>query len=255
MKKAVLTAMVCAAAFGVFAVEGPSPWVCFSSVGPDCYADGTTVQDGEIYALVWSKVGEDGNPVSEFAVTADGSVTDPANHKIVSRAPVATAGRCPPIAYVLRAEENYEGGVFGVYLFDTRTTDASGNVAVAQRNADGKTLACCNGYTPVEITVTAGGNCEVVKQATALSKTAAVATALPENVPTPTLTIKSVGNRFIVKADGLVPYVKYTVYNKATLTDTSKTLVEGVSGDTNGMTFDVGKEGNGAFFQVVPENR
>ncbi len=29
----------------------------FSTLGPDCYADGTIVRDGECYALVWSPTG------------------------------------------------------------------------------------------------------------------------------------------------------------------------------------------------------
>ena len=266
MKKAVLTAMVCAAAFGAFAAGeemlGPAPWVVFASNGPDCYANGDLVQAGEVYALVWSKVGEDGKPVSEFALTADGNVVDD-NHKVVSRAAIAVGGECPhcpPVAYVLRRdwEKEYSGGIFRVYLFDTRTYAKVGEEVVSsvgKLNEDGS-LACCNGFTEVkEATLTPGGGCTVATKTTGITAGAGVATQFPADVPTPTLTITPEGNRFVLKAEGLVPYVKYTVYNKETLSDTSKTLVKGVSGNASGMTFDVGKEGNGAFFQVVPENR
>ncbi len=57
MKKLSLLAAALAGALGAGAI--PS-FVQFSSAGPDTYADGTTVLDGEIYALVASKTGFQG---------------------------------------------------------------------------------------------------------------------------------------------------------------------------------------------------
>ena len=70
---------LCAAAF---ANSVDDARISFSTVGPDRYADGSTVLDGECYALVWSN---DGN-FDGFA--ADGECIDPAD-RIVLAAPIA----------------------------------------------------------------------------------------------------------------------------------------------------------------------
>ena len=44
----------------------------FSSAGPDTYADGTRVLDGECYALVWLPDGSEG-----VSLAANGEVADP----------------------------------------------------------------------------------------------------------------------------------------------------------------------------------
>ncbi len=259
MKK-ILMSVVCAAALCAVADDEESPnWLYFSSKGPDRYADGELVKDGEIYALVWSRTGQDGKPVSEFAMTADGAVTDPANHVMVDCPPIAKGHRCPDHVYVLTKEEldAYKGGVFSVFLFDTRTTAADGTVEVGKRNEDG-TLACCNSYTDADVTVRASDPAIAMKAKVEVAATAADQTALPPSVPTPEVKIEPVGgDRLVVKAEKLVPYVKYTVYSKQTPTEKEGTpLVKGVSGESAGMSFNVStKEAKGAFYQVVPEKR
>ena len=56
MKKLVTCIMVLMAAFAI-AGGADDATVSFSTRGPDRYADGTTVMDGECYALVWSADG------------------------------------------------------------------------------------------------------------------------------------------------------------------------------------------------------
>ena len=64
--------------------------VLFYSEGPDRYADGSVVLDGEVYALVLSK--------GEFAgLNADGSLVDPANDTILAAASIAKGGECAPV--------------------------------------------------------------------------------------------------------------------------------------------------------------
>ena len=98
-------------------------WVEFST-GPekDTYADGTQVADGEIYALVFVK----GDAFE--GINPDGTTVDPED-KIVCRAAVAKDGVCPKITYIIDPKvstgdgevvEEYTGGRFEVYLFDTR---------------------------------------------------------------------------------------------------------------------------------------
>ena len=103
----------------------------FSTPGPDTYADGTTVLDGESYALVWTKAG-----ATFGGIAADGKLLS-ANDKIVLVAGVAEGGKCPTTVFEIEAADfaAYEGGSFALYLLDTRVKDAEGNVAVAGANA------------------------------------------------------------------------------------------------------------------------
>lgn len=101
----------------------------FSTPGPDCYADGTTVVDGECYALVWSPKG------SVFAgFNADGTTISP-DDRVILAAPLAKDGRCRDSIFQIPAEEyaELEGGEWAVCLVDTRT--ARGLPAGAANNA------------------------------------------------------------------------------------------------------------------------
>ena len=101
----------------------------FSTPGPDCYADGTLVVDGECYALVWSPKG------STFAgFSADGTTVSSAD-RVVLAAPLAVNGRCRDSLFQISAEEYAElaGGVWAVCLVDTRM--ANGVPAGASNNA------------------------------------------------------------------------------------------------------------------------
>ena len=97
------------------ATAGVDVFVTFHTKGPDRYADGSPVMNGERYALVWSRDGVfDG-------VTADGKPVDP-NDRVVIVADVANGGRCPHVLYQLPAATAaaLSGGVCDVVLFDTR---------------------------------------------------------------------------------------------------------------------------------------
>lgn len=90
--------------------------VQFSTVGPDTYADGAPVKDGETYALVWTP------PDSVFqGINADGTAAG--DSKVVLKASFAKGGHCPNILFQVDegyANEHYNGGTWGVYLLDTR---------------------------------------------------------------------------------------------------------------------------------------
>ena len=149
MKKsmvAVFAGLVSAAAFaGINNVL-----VTFSTVGPDFYADGSQVRDGECYALVWTPSG------SAFAgINADGTAAG--DSKVVIAAPVAKDGKCPAVTFQVDedyAAANYPGGTWGVYLLDTRkfAADADG---VIIKGEDGKPVvesvggSTVNGYGAV----------------------------------------------------------------------------------------------------------
>lgn len=100
--------------------------VSFSSNGPDTYKDGTTVVDGECYALVWTPEG-----ATFGGINADGTAVAPS--KVALAAPLAKDGKCPLVMFQIDedfAKANFPGGTWGVYLLDTRVfaTDANGVV-------------------------------------------------------------------------------------------------------------------------------
>lgn len=117
MKKtiAVLAVLVSAA---VFAGQNDLN-ITFSTPGPDKYADGATVLNGEFYALVWTKDG-----VQTTVITKS----------------LAEDGKCPKYRFIVDDAdfEKYSGGTWGVYLLDTRdfASDPTGNTL--SKVVDGK---------------------------------------------------------------------------------------------------------------------
>lgn len=88
----------------------------FSTTGPDRYADGSIVADGECYALVWSPKG------STFAgFNADGTAVSSADRVVLVGA-LAKDGKCRDALFQIPAEEYEElkGGEWAVCLVDTR---------------------------------------------------------------------------------------------------------------------------------------
>ena len=112
--------------------------LAFSTTGPDRYADGSPVMEGEIYALVWTRAG------ATFAgVQADGALVNPGDSEIVMTQPNAgtkvvdgeTVGYCRPTLFHIPAAFHaaHAGGRYEVVLLDTRATDASGVLRPAGR--------------------------------------------------------------------------------------------------------------------------
>ena len=151
MKKTLVAGLVGLLAAASFASKD-NVVITFCSQGPDTYADGSNVLDGETYALVWTPAGA---TFQGFA--ADGSAVAPS--KVVLKAPVAKDGKCPFIKYEIDedyAKKNYDGGSWAVYLLDTRTfkdaLDAGGKPQAT--GAFGKAV---NGYGEVVTAKTSVG--------------------------------------------------------------------------------------------------
>ena len=88
----------------------------FSTPGPDRYADGTIVRDGECYALVWSPAG-----TAFYGFNADGTPVSPYDRVVLAGA-LAEGGKCRDAVFQIPAAE-YEalkGGEWAVCLVDTR---------------------------------------------------------------------------------------------------------------------------------------
>ena len=106
----------------------------FSTKGPDTYGDGSTVLDGERYALVWTK---DGTAFS--GLTADCKPLAETT-KVIAVAPLAKGGKCPETVFEIDADyaETLKGGSFALYLLDTRVEN--GKLASASRRDGGGTV-------------------------------------------------------------------------------------------------------------------
>ena len=130
--KTALRALVCAALLGgsaAAAVSEDAGIIGFSTKGPDRYADGTPVLDGEVYALVWTRSG------TAFAgFNVDGTLVDRGNASVLYAAPLAKGGRCESIKFVvdpLILKGWLANGVLSLHLLDTRAWAADGTAAVA----------------------------------------------------------------------------------------------------------------------------
>lgn len=208
-------------------------WVCaaaqkdslisFRTCGPDKYADGTVVKDGECYALVWVKQG------ATFAgFNADGSVVDAANSAVVVTAAVAKDGHCPKVIFEVDAAvaaEYEKTGAYSVYLLDTR-------------NAAGKVMGTANGRAKA---VNGFGSCANDADASGSVRTVAKS-AIPQGAPEPKITgIKVAGGYVYVTLANTVPYLQYNLKG-------GKNMDENVAAPANGA---VGEE----IILVKPEKK
>ena len=162
--------------------EANLTFVTLKSEGPDNYADGTQVKDGERYALVYT--------ADPAAVTfaADGKVT---GGTLILTSRLAKNGGCPETSFQLGsgATAGCTGGEYTLFLLDTRLAD--GSIAPA---VNGK-VPLVNGYAPIT-----GG---VVKVSESL---------VPEGTPDPKFTNIEVDDEWVtLTLADTVPYIQYTV--------------------------------------------
>ena len=218
--------------------------ISFSTPGPDTYADGTTVLDGECYALVWSRTAD------SFAIAADGTAT---GGDVVLVAPVAQNGRCPKIVFQVPAEKVntiYKGGKWGVYLLDTRRFGAAGAVP-AGVSADGlvKLVNASAAVDSSKVTV-AAGSLSSVSVAGAASATAA--SSVPADAPAPEISaIRVVGGNVFVTVENTVPYLAYDLSEGAAPDEVTERVNDPRTGGDDGTVILVApKRDGGAFFKV-----
>ena len=247
MKKIVVSMVGAALACAAFAAQNDA-LVSFSTPGPDTYADGSTVRDGECYALVWIPANE-----KEFELAADGTAK---GGEIVLVAPVARNGRCPGVVFQVPAdkvEKDYKDGSWGVYLLDTRRWGANGAVTLAGVGADGKAkvVNAAGAVAGSKVAVGTGSISEVV---TSGSACAASLTAEPANVPKPEISaIRVMGGNVYVTVKGTMPCLRYGLSSGATPERIDEGVGEAQSGAVNAAEEIIlvapAKEG-GAFFKV-----
>ena len=187
MKKilGVLMALAATVAFGEDLL------ISFSTPGPDKYADGSTVLDGERYAL--------------YHTATDGTMTE------VITVAAAKDGACVPVLFVIDEAHaaQYQGGTFGVYLLDTRDF---------AKDATGKTLAALNAQgKPAVINVKAAVSDGIARSSSQLVSAVAQAGVAAgafdlKEVPQPEIKgIEIVGAKVVVTVGNTVPFVGYTL--------------------------------------------
>ena len=235
MKK-LITLGFAALAAGVAFAAANDLLVTFSTPGPDTYADGTTVLDGECYALCWS------TDFSQFSITPTG---EGVNGKVVLKAPVAKGGRCPTTVFEINAdyvEQNFKGGEWAVYLLDTRWFSSTGFASIGSATRV-NTFGLVGNSVAVS-TGSAGG---------ILAGTAGSATTVAGEVAAPTITgIKVAGGKVFVTVKG-APYLGYALVEGAT-PDTVTDDVSGAKASATGeeeVTIVTDVKDGGAFFKVT----
>jgi len=116
-----------------FATAEDAVLVTLGTQGPDRYADGTLVADGECYALVWQA-----RDLGAVRFTAEGEVADGADAVALRVLPIAKDGRCPKTAFAVEEAKlpklTSGKGCLRLYLLDTRNYTADGAVSVGRRS-------------------------------------------------------------------------------------------------------------------------
>ena len=145
----------------------------FSTKGPDCYADGTVVKDGESYALVWTRT----NAVFRGIAVDGKAVGSPDENRVLCVAALAKDGRCPDVVVEIPAvlADRYAGaGTFSLHLLDTRRADGT----------PGGVAAGVNGYGAAESFKLSAS--DQLQSAEAVNAALAEnATVLPASIPQP----------------------------------------------------------------------
>ena len=222
----------------------------FSSSGPDRYADGSIVVDGECYALVWSPKGR-----SFAGFNADGTPISPVD-RVVLAASLAQGGRCRDTIFQIPAEEyeELEGGEWAVCLVDTRRANGvpagvkdsmplrvnrwgvvNGGVKESPTGISKLRLASSSGAKSGSTTggtrsgASEGGTAVQPVRANRLS-------AVPPNLAPPRITAIEVGDGEVwLAVEGTAPYLDYTIISGETPSNLKEDYFsEVVEGDDGG---------------------
>ena len=219
----------------------------FSTKGPDRYADGSIVMDGECYALVWSKDGK------FEGFSANGECIDPED-RIVLIAPIAKDGRCPPVLFqVPQAEaEELAGGQYAVYLLDTRI--ASGDTVRPCGTVNGK-LALMNGYGATSANLAVGAlnskKAEEIAEDKAEGQIASVLAAVPVDCAQPRIkSMRIEGDNVFLTVENLKGFMRVSSGGNVAASDVTGAAVE-TQGGAEDVTLVTRKPGTAGFFKVI----
>jgi hypothetical protein len=237
-------------AFGIaFSAMGGSvedARVMFSTTGPDRYADGSVVLDGECYALVWSKNGNfDG-------FTAAGECID-AEDRIVLLAPVAKDGRCPRVLFQIPVAEANEmaGGVYAVYLLDTRVVSDG---VVKMSGCPNGELQLMNGYGEASEGIAVAGasiNSVTEKESAAGGQVASAMSPAAADCRQPKIkAIRIVGDNVFLTVENLGGFVRVNSGEKISASQNTTPAVEAPKNGED-VVLVARKQGESGFFKVI----
>ena len=241
MKLILLTATILAGALAFGAANDTI--LTFSTQGPDTYGDGTTVLDGERYALVWVKDG------TAFAgLTADCKPLAETT-KVIAVAPLAKGGKCPETVFEIDAEfaETLKGGGFALYLLDTRVskTELSGAAGVralpTSVNAVGSVIRDSSDSN--DSIAAAGGVTSVKAGAVSLAEVGVYTEVAAPKIAA----MRIMGAKVELKVEGMVENHDYFVVPGSSPSDFMPALATEPAGDT--FIFDAPK--GAPFFKVI----
>ena len=220
--------------------------ISFSTKGPDRYADGSVVVDGESYALIWSK---DGN---FDGFDANGECIDPED-RIVLLAPVAKDGRCPPVLFQIPAAEaeNLKNGQYAVYLLDTRVSSGGETKALG---VSGARPALMNGFGEASAAIkVAGGNAFASVPESSSGAAGIVASSVasaPADCTQPRIkAIRIEGDNVFLTVENLAGFMRVRSGSDVSVSGATDAAVETKGGED--VTLVTRKPGNSGFFKVI----
>jgi len=235
-------AVACSVAAGV---SEDATVLTIGTAGPDSYADGTTVLDGECYALVWRAPGR------AFAgFRSDGSPVESAYAKVLCLAPLASGGKCPETTFVVDSRVLAAcgtGGTFGLYLLDSRRWDSGEATVGGLKGVHGSVL------------VSETTSVEGFLAGSASGATAFLASAVPAGFDCPTITgIRVEGDEVVLSVTNTASTVNYNVAGGVTVAADEKGAaaenpVAGGAKATDPIELRVKRAtfGDKAFFKIV----
>lgn len=214
--------------------------VTVSTVGPDCYADGQKVNDGEYYALVWVKKD------AEFGgFKFDGTLVDNENNYFVSAVPFAKNGCLGSTLFVLNKETFdplAKTGTFNLYLLDTR--------AAENKTSDGSLPGGVVGF--VEIARADAPTGQIVVSRSQTGKT------IPDgvnvvDVPQPKIVgidVNSADRKVVIKFENALSPLKYSIASGANPDAVNNAVGTTQTGKSGVVEVEIPMEDGVNFFQV-----
>ena len=241
MKKTALFCAIAAMTCGVFAEDMMFE---FSSSG-DTYADGKTVENGEVYALVWSADGAFGG------INKDGSLAR-AGDEIV-RTSFAANGGCYPTIFVIDSASVKSTGVYQIFLLDTREFAADGSAGAPKGRAADGSFPVVNGYSAVT-SATFKKQDQLAENAVKTEGAGGSAMGFAADTPNPVITgvTPTADGKVVITVSNVVPYVPYAVTCGETPNALTQKDVASVLSLSDGvLTITVENPGANRFFKVT----
>ena len=240
MKKS-LMAVLAVAATSVALAGQDNMLATFSTKGPDCYADGTVVKDGECYALVWTHT----NAVFQGITVTGEAVGSQEENRVLCIAPLAKDGHCREVVVEVNKvlADLYAGsGTFSLHLLDTRKADGM----------PGGVDSGVNGFSAAqEFTLSASEQIQSVSATNA--ELAATASILPASIPQPKIKSIEVKDGIVrltvARTSKLVRYGVSSGATPATLAADPDFAPQG-GDDAGDIVIEAPAKGNSGFFSV-----